>query len=107
VISQFQFQFQPQRTTAAHSRRQGGDTGALRMLLLAFALIMPLATLAYLQIQQTRLSYEMSEIRNQMNAEEERRRTLLLERSFYQRSEAVKEFADQLGMEPRKLPSGP
>lgn len=99
-----QFQFQPQRTTAAHSRRQGGDTGALRVMLLAFALAMPLAVMAYLQIQQTRLSYAMSEIRSQMSAEEERRRSLLLERSYYQRSEAVKEFADQLGMEPRKLP---
>jgi uncharacterized protein HemX len=97
-------QFQPQRILAAHSRRQGGDTGALRMLLLAFALAMPLAAMAYLQIQQTRISFEMSEIRNQMNTEEERRRSLLLERSYYQRSEAVKEFADQLGMEPRKLP---
>ena len=100
-----QFQFQPQRTTAAHSQRQGGDTGTLRILLLAFALAMPLAAMAYLQIQQTRLSYEMSEIRSQMNAEEERRRTLMLERSFYERSEAVKAFADQLGMEPRKLPN--
>ena len=97
-------QFQPQRTTAAHSQRQGGDEGALRMLLLAFALALPLAAMAYLQIQQTRLSYAMSEVRSQMNQEEELRRTLLLERSYYQRSEAVKAFADQAGMQPRKLP---
>jgi hypothetical protein len=100
-----QFQFQPQRMIAAHSQRQGGDTGTLRVLLLAFALAMPLGAMAYLQIPQTRLSYAMSEIRGQMNAEEELRRTLMLERSYYQRSEAVKEFADQSGMEPRKLPN--
>jgi uncharacterized protein HemX len=93
----------PQRTSVGSSGRQVDDEGALRMLLLAFALALPLATMAYLKIQQTRLSYQMSDLRGQITQEEERRRTLMLERSFYQRSEAVKAFADQTGMQPRKL----
>jgi len=92
---------------ASRPQRQVEDEGILRMLLLAFALTLPLATLAYLKIQQTRLSYGMSEIRGQIRQEEENRRTLLLNRSYYQRSEEVKAFADQAGMQPRKEPPAP
>jgi len=91
-----------QRPTAAYSQRQVEGEGVLRMLLLAFALAMPMASMAYLKIQHTRLSYEMSEIRNQIRQEEEFRRTLLLERSRYQRDEEIQAFADHAGLLPRK-----
>jgi len=91
----------------SHPQRLLDDEGVLRMLLLAFAMTLPLATLAYLKIQQTRLSYAMSEVRGQIRQEEENHRTLLLNRSYYQRSEEVKAFADQAGMLPRKEPQAP
>jgi uncharacterized protein HemX len=72
------------------------------MLLLAAALAMPLASMAYLKIQHTRLSYDMSALREQIRQEEETRRTLLLERSRYQRDEEVQAFAAQSGLLPRK-----
>ena len=45
--------------------------GILRMLLLVLAMAMPLATLAYLKIQSTRLSYAMGEIKDRIHKEEE------------------------------------
>jgi hypothetical protein len=72
------------------------------MLLLAFALAMPMGSMAYLKIQQTRLSYGMSELRDQIHQEEELHRTLLLERSRYQRDEEIQTFADHTGMLQRK-----
>ena len=91
-----------QRPVAAYSQRQVEGEGVLRMLLLAFALAMPMASMAYLKIQHTRLSYEMSGIRDQIRQEEEFRRTLLLERSRYQRDEEIQAFADHAGLLPRK-----
>jgi hypothetical protein len=85
-----------------HGSRQVEGEGVLRMLLLVFALAMPLASMAYLKVQHTRLSYEMSEIRGRIHQEEEARRTLLLERSRYQRDEEVQSFAAQSGLVPHK-----
>ncbi|HLO65462.1 MAG TPA: hypothetical protein VK188_00485 [Holophaga sp.] len=90
------------RPMASHATRQVEGEGVLRMLLLVFALAMPLASMAYLKIQHTRISYEMSEIREKIRQEEETRRTLLLERSRYQRDEEVQAFAAQSGLLPRK-----
>ena len=87
---------------ASYPQRQVEGEGVLRMLLLAFALAMPMASMAYLKIQHTRLSYEMSEIRGQIRQEEEVRRTLLLERSRFQRDEEVQAYADKAGLMPRK-----
>ena len=87
---------------ASYPQRQVEGEGVLRMLLLAFALAMPMASMAYLKIQHTRLSYEMSEIRAQIHQEEEVRRTLLLERSRFQRDEEIQAFADHAGLLPRK-----
>jgi len=84
------------------STRQVEGEGILRMLLLAFAMAMPLATMVYLQVQKTHLSYEMSEIRARIKQEEELQRQLLLERSHFQRDEAVQSFAQQSGLQPRK-----
>ena len=91
-----------QRALMAHAPRQVEGEGVLRMLLLVFALALPLAAMAYLKIQHTRLSYEMSEIRGRIHDEEEARRTLLLERSRYQRDEEIQAFATQTGLLPRK-----
>jgi len=91
-----------QRSTLQHAPRQVEGEGVLRMLLLVFALAMPLASMAYLKIQHTRLSYEMSDIRERIHQEEEARRTLLLERSRFQRDEEVQAFATQTGLLPRK-----
>jgi uncharacterized protein HemX len=82
--------------------RQVEGEGILRMLLLAAAVAMPLATMAYLKVQQTRLSYEMSEIRTRISHEEETHRQLLLERSRYQRDDEIQAFAQQSGLQPRK-----
>jgi cell division protein FtsL len=82
--------------------RQVEGEGILRMLLLAFAVAMPLATMVYLQVQKTHLSYEMSEIRGRIKQEEELQRKLLLERSQFQRDEEVQAFAQQSGLQPRK-----
>jgi len=93
--------FSVQRPTAYPQRQVEGE-GVLRLLLLAFALAMPMASMAYLKIQHTRLSYEMSEIRNQIRQEEEVRRTLLLERSHFQREEEIQAYADKAGLLPPK-----
>ena len=87
---------------AAYPQRQVEGEGVLRMLLLAFALAMPMASMAFLKIQQTRMSYEMSEIRDQIRQEAEVRRTLLLERSRFQRDEEIQAYADKAGLLPRK-----
>ena len=86
----------------AYPQRQVEGEGVLRMLLLAFALVLPMASMAYLKIQHTRLSYDMSSIREQIHQEEEARRTLLLERSRFQRDEEIQAFATQTGLLPRK-----
>ncbi len=91
-----------QRSMMHHAPRQVEGEGVLRMLLLVFAMALPLASMAYLKIQHTRLSYEMSDIRGKIHQEEEARRTLLLERSRYQRDEEVQAFAAQTGLLPRK-----
>jgi hypothetical protein len=89
------------RYTPYHARQVEGE-GILRMLLLAIAVAMPLATMAYLKVQQTRLSYEMSDIRDRISHEEETHRQLLLERSRFQRDEEIQSFAQQSGLQPRK-----
>ena len=89
------------RYAPIHTRQVEGE-GILRMLLLAAAVAMPLATMAYLKVQQTRLSYEMSEIRARIGHEEETHRQLLLERSRYQRDDEIQSFAVQTGMQPRR-----
>lgn len=90
------------RVSPPFQARQVEGEGILRMLLLAVAVAMPLATMAYLKIQQTRLSYEMSDIRAKISHEEETHRQLLLERSRYQRDEEIQAFAQQKGLQPRK-----
>ena len=90
-----------QRSLINHPTRQVEGEGVLRMLLLAFALALPLASMAFLKIQQTRMSYEMSAIREKIHQEEEARRTLLLQRSQFQRDEEVQAFATQIGLQPR------
>lgn len=89
------------RYSPMHTRQVEGE-GILRMLLLALAVAMPLATMAYLKVQQTRLSYEMSDIRARISHEEEKQRQLLLERSRFQRDEEIQSFATQAGLQPRK-----
>ena len=91
-----------QRPMLPSSGRQVEGEGVLRMLLLVFALALPLASMAYLKIQHTRFSYEMSAIREKIHQEEETHRALLLERSRYQRDEEVQAFATQTGLLPRK-----
>jgi predicted ATP-dependent Lon-type protease len=76
--------------------------GILRTLLLVLALAMPLATLAYLKIQSTRLSYAMGEIKERIQKEEELQRKLMLERSRFQRDEEVQVYAQKVGLQPRK-----
>lgn len=92
----------PIRRTPMLPARQVEGEGIVRMVLLALALVLPLATLAYLKIQQTRLSYEMSDIRDRIKQEEELTRRLLLERSRYQRDDEIQSFAVQTGMQPRR-----
>jgi len=89
------------RTPVSPQRQVEGE-GVLRMLLLCFAMALPMGSMAYLKIQHTRMSYQMSEIRDQMHQEEEARRSLLLERSRYQRDEEIQAFADKAGLLPRK-----
>ncbi len=91
-----------QRTSLHHAPRQVEGEGVLRLLLLVVALAMPLASMAYLKIQHTRMSYEMSDIREKIHQEEEARRSLLLERSRFQRDEEVQAFAAQTGLVPHK-----
>jgi len=87
---------------AAPPTRRVESEGILRMLLLVLALAMPLATLAYLKIQSTRLSYAMGEIKERIQKEEELQRKLMLERSRFQRDEEVQVYAQKAGLQPRK-----
>jgi hypothetical protein len=84
------------------SARTVESEGILRMLLLVLALAMPLATLAYLKIQSTRLGYAMGEIKDRIHKEEEIQRKLMLERSRYQRDEEIQVYAEKAGLQPRK-----
>ena len=86
----------------AFPTRMVESEGILRMLLLVLALAMPLATLAYLKIQSTRLSYAMGEIKERIHKEEELQRKLMLERSRFQRDEEVQVYAQKAGLLPRK-----
>jgi hypothetical protein len=72
------------------------------MLLLAFSLALPLATLAYLKIYDMRLGYEMKEIQERIRKEEELSRTLELERSRLSRVEVVQKWATEKGFVPAK-----
>ncbi|MDR2562218.1 MAG: hypothetical protein LBC63_10685 [Holophagales bacterium] len=88
--------------TFARSGRQVEGEGVLRMLLLAFSLALPLATLAYLKIYDMRLGYEMKEIQERIRKEEELSRTLELERSRLSRVEVVQKWATEKGFVPAK-----
>ncbi len=84
------------------THREAEGEGILRMLLLAVAVAMPLASMAYLKIQHTRLSYDMSKLRSQIQDEEELHRQLMVERARFRRDEEIQGFATQSGMQPRK-----
>jgi cell division protein FtsL len=86
---------------ATGSRQVEGE-GILRMLLLAFALALPLASVIYLKIQNMRISYEMGEVKRRIHEEEETQRQLQLVRSKYQRDEEVQSYATRHGLQPRK-----
>lgn len=82
--------------------RQVESEGILRILLLVGALAMPVASVIYLKVQNTRLSYEMNAVRDRIKTAEETQRKLLLERSRYQRDEEVQAYATKAGLQPRK-----
>ncbi|MBI4913387.1 MAG: hypothetical protein HY823_11665 [Acidobacteria bacterium] len=82
--------------------RQFEGEGILRMLLLAFALALPLASGIYLKIQNMRISYDMGEVKRRIREEEETQRQLLLIRSRFQRDEEIQAYATRTGMKPRK-----
>ena len=90
------------QTRSASPPRKVESEGILRMILLVLALAMPLMTLAYLKIQSTRLGYAMGDLKERIHKEEEVQRKLLLERSRYQRDEAVQVYAEKAGLQPRK-----
>ena len=90
------------RSVRVGERRQVESEGALRVLLLAFALVMPFASMAYTRVQRTRFSYAMSAIHDQTIQQEELQRKLLLARSRYQRDEEVRAFAMRAGLSSRK-----
>jgi len=91
-----------QRSTISGNGKKIEGEGALRVLLLAFTLVMPFASMAYVKTQHTRFSYAMSEVHNQIIQQEELQRKLLLARSRYQRDEEVKFFAERAGLSQRK-----
>lgn len=91
-----------QRSMTSGYKKEVEGEGALRVLLLAFTLVMPFASMAYVKTQHTRFSYAMSEVHNQIIQQEELQRKLLLARSRYQRDEEVKIFAERAGLSPRK-----
>lgn len=90
------------QTRQHHGVRSIESEGILRMLLLAFAVAMPLASMVYLSLQNTRLSYEMSQVKEQIQKAQEDQRKLMLERSRFQRDEEIQGFANQVGLQPRK-----
>ena len=98
VLLQSRFQSSPRHLQA----RQAESEGILRLLLLAAALAMPLASLTYLKVQNTRLSYEMNTVRDRIRAGEETQRKLMLERSRFQRDEEIQAYAVKNGFQPRK-----
>ncbi|MCL1893820.1 MAG: hypothetical protein FWG02_06260 [Holophagaceae bacterium] len=87
------------RTFARSERRVEGE-GVLRMLLLAVAVAMPLAAVAYLRIQDMRLGYEMKDIQELIRKEEEQSRLLELEKSKLSRLEVVQQWAASNGFVP-------
>lgn len=87
---------------SSQSKKQVEGEGALRLLLLSFILVLPMASMAYLKIQQTKFSYDMSTVRNQISQQQELRKNLLLKRSHYQRGEEIQVFASQIGLIPRQ-----
>jgi cell division protein FtsL len=89
-------------TIPGTSGRYVEGEGILRMLLLAFALALPLGSMIFLKIQNMRISYEMGELRKRIRDEDETLRKLVLERSKFQRSEEVQAFAARRGLQPRK-----
>ena len=82
--------------------RQVESEGILRIVLLVGALAMPLASVIYLKVQNTRLGYEMNVVRDRIKVAEETQRKLLLERSRFQRDEEIQAFASKTGLQPRK-----
>lgn len=76
--------------------------GALRVLLLAFALVMPMASMAYIKIQHTRFRYNISALRKEIYKQEELHRILLLKLSQYKRDKDIHTFAIQEGFLPCK-----
>ena len=82
--------------------RQLEGEGVLRTLLLSFAVVLPLLSLIYLQIHDTRLGYEMKEIQDRIRKEEELARALELERSRLSRPEIVQQWAGRAGFVPAK-----
>lgn len=82
--------------------RQVESEGILRLLLLATALALPLASLTYLKVQNTRLSYEMNTVKDRIRTGEETQRKLMLERSRFQRDEEIQAYAVKTGFQPRK-----
>lgn len=84
------------------STRRAEGEGILRLILLAAAVAMPLASMAYLKVQNTRLGYEMADVRTRIRAEEELQRRLMLVRSHLQRDDEVQSFAETAGLLPRK-----
>lgn len=89
------------RPSPAAGRQLEGE-GILRMLLLAFALALPLGSMIFLKIQNMRISYEMGEVRKRIRDEDEVMRQLALARSRLQRGEEVRAFAVRNGLQPRK-----
>lgn len=90
------------RPNASFQIRQVEGEGLLRMLLVALAVAMPLGCLAYLKIQHLRLSYEISELKTRIQAEEEHKRQFQLDRSHYLRDEEIQAYARKNGLQPRK-----
>lgn len=92
------------RTPVYHrpAERQAEGEGFLRLLILVCALALPLATMAWLKVQNTRISYEMSKLKAQIQEQEEVTRVLMLERSRLRRDEEIQKFATEKGMVHRK-----
>jgi len=91
-----------QPTTIQARARQVEGEGIVRMLLLAAAIAMPFASAIYVQVQNTRMSYAMNDVRDRIKTAEENQRKLLLERSRFQRDEEVSGYAVKAGLQPRK-----
>ena len=90
------------RRSFVRSERQIEGEGVLRMVLLAFAVAMPFATLVYLKIHDMRLGYEMREIQDRIRKEEELSRVLEMERSRLSKQDVVQQWALEKGFVPAK-----